>query len=63
MFGKNPHTWSIVAGTLPAGLTMAPATGKITGTPTTAGTANLTFAVTDALGVSLPKALSIEIQP
>ncbi|MGZ8442012.1 MAG: PQQ-dependent sugar dehydrogenase [Candidatus Binatia bacterium] len=62
-FGKNPHSWSLVAGTLPAGLTMAPATGKITGTPTTAGTANLTFAVTDALGVSLPKALSIEIQP
>jgi hypothetical protein len=63
MFGKNPHIWSIVAGTLPAGLTMAPATGKITGIPTTAGTANLTFAVTDGLGVSLPKALSIEIQP
>lgn len=63
MFGKNPHTWSLVAGTLPAGLTMAPATGRITGTPTAAGIANLTFQVSDGIGVAVQKALNIEIQP
>jgi hypothetical protein len=62
-FGKNPQTWSLAVGTLPAGLTMASATGKITGTPTAAGISNLTFQVTDALGISSQKSLSLEIQP
>jgi hypothetical protein len=38
---------SLVAGTLPAGLTFDPSTGKITGTPTAAGTANFTIQVVD----------------
>src|SRR5208283_3064957 len=35
--GAQPYTWSITAGSLPPGLTLAPSTGVISGTPTTAG--------------------------
>lgn len=47
--GIPPYTWSITNGTLPAGLTMT-AAGVISGTPTAtgAGTANLTFKMTDS---------------
>jgi hypothetical protein len=41
------YAWSVTAGSLPAGLTLAPATGVISGTPTTAGTSNFTIQLTD----------------
>ena len=47
--GAPPYTFSIV-GTLPAGLTLNPATGDISGTPTAAGTFQIE--VTDSLGNS-----------
>ena len=34
--GTSPLTWSITAGSLPAGLSLTPSTGVIAGTPTTA---------------------------
>src|ERR1700722_6341681 len=43
-----PYTWSITSGSLPAGLSLAPATGVISGTPTTAGISTFTIQVTDA---------------
>lgn len=46
--GLAPVTWSVIAGTLPTGLTLNPATGAITGTPTAAGTASITFQAADA---------------
>jgi hypothetical protein len=46
--GTTPYTWSITNGTLPVGLSLAAATGIISGTPTAVGTASLTFKVTDA---------------
>jgi sugar lactone lactonase YvrE len=45
--GASPYTWTLVAGLLPAGLTISGA--AITGTPTTAGTFNFTLEVSDAL--------------
>ncbi len=45
--GTPGYTWSITAGTLPAGLTLAATTGIISGTPTATGTSNFTATVTD----------------
>jgi hypothetical protein len=46
--GTTPYSWSITSGSLPAGLTLAAATGVISGTPTTAGTSSFTVKVTDS---------------
>ncbi len=46
--GTTPYTWSITAGSLPAGLSLNSSTGKISGTPTAAGTTSFTVTVTDA---------------
>src|SRR5882757_2970814 len=45
--GVSPYTWSLSAGTLPAGLTLA-AGGAISGTPTVAGSYPVTLVVTDS---------------
>ncbi|MFD4748740.1 putative Ig domain-containing protein [Streptomyces rubiginosohelvolus] len=46
--GTAPYTWK--AAGLPAGLSIAPATGTISGTPTTTGTSNVTVTATDSAG-------------
>ena len=45
--GQPPYTWSVVAGSLPAGLALAPSTGVLSGTPSAAGTANFTVQLSD----------------
>ena len=59
--GTTPYTWSITAGSLPAGLTLNPSTGVVSGTPTTAGTSNFTARVTDAQSKTATFATSITI--
>ena len=44
--GTPPYTFSIISGSLPAGLTMSPG-GTITGTPSAAGKSSFTVQVTD----------------
>ena len=63
--GVAPYTWSITAGTLPAGLTLDPSTGVISGTPSASGTADFTVTVTDfdSPPDSAAAALSITVQP
>jgi mono/diheme cytochrome c family protein len=46
--GTAPLTWSIIAGTLPAGLGLNPANGLLSGTPTAATNASFTIQVADA---------------
>jgi hypothetical protein len=46
--GTPSYTWSISAGNLPPGLTVAPATGVISGTPSSAGSSSFTAMVTDS---------------
>ncbi len=49
--GAWPYTYSVSAGALPAGLSLNPSTGVISGTPTKAASgpaANITFKVTDS---------------
>jgi hypothetical protein len=60
--GTPPYTWSIASGTLPAGLTLTPGTGVISGTPSTAGTSSFTVMVT-AGGQNVSQALSITVNP
>lgn len=61
--GTGTLTWSIVSGTLPAGLTLNAATGVISGTPTAGGTATFSVTVTDSASppVTITKNLSIEV--
>ena len=48
--GTRPLTWSIIAGSLPDGLSINADSGGITGTPTVAGTFNFTVQVSNAAG-------------
>ncbi len=50
--GKPGYTFSIAAGSLPAGLTLNPTTGVISGTPTATGNFSFTTKVVDANGIS-----------
>jgi hypothetical protein len=65
--GTKPYTWSISTGTLPAGLTLHPATGAITGKPTASGTDGFTVAVTDSestpVTVSAPESITVTALP
>ena len=54
-------SWSVVAGSLPPGLSLNSATGAITGTPTTIGTYSITFTVVSHGFTSVQKVLSITI--
>ncbi len=59
--GISPLTWSLAAGSLPAGLSLAPS-GTISGTPTTAVNADpLTFAVADGYVPAQRKSLSLAL--
>jgi parallel beta-helix repeat protein len=59
--GAQPYVWSIMAGTLPAGVTIT--NGVIGGTPTSAGKSSFTVKVTDSSSPPLAatQALSISI--
>jgi hypothetical protein len=59
--GTIPRTWALVGGTLPPGITLAPATGIISGTPTAAGNYDLIFEVTDMDLKSTTQTLSIVV--
>lgn len=61
--GLAPYAWSISGGSLPAGLSLDPASGHLSGIPTTAGTANFTARVVDATGTAASRAFSLMVQP
>ena len=46
--GTPPYHWTITSGTLPPGLSLTPATGVISGTPTTTGSYPITVQVADS---------------
>ena len=58
--GSTPYVWSLVSGSLPAGLSLSPG-GLIVGTPTATGTSDFTVKVTDAETTSAQKALAITV--
>ena len=59
--GNAPYTWSITSGSLPAGLTLAPSSGAISGTPSSAGNFTFTVQVVDSASVTVNKAFSIAV--
>jgi hypothetical protein len=59
--GTAPYTWTITAGSLPAGLSLNAATGAIAGTPTSSGPSNFTVQVTDNSSVKASKAFTLNI--
>lgn len=60
--GTGTLTWSVASGSaLPAGLSLNPASGAISGSPTAAGTANVNFQVADAVGATATRQLMIAI--
>ncbi|MGO9921062.1 MAG: IPT/TIG domain-containing protein, partial [Isosphaeraceae bacterium] len=46
--GATPYSWSLSSGSLPAGLSLNPTTGTISGTPTATATSSFTIKVTDS---------------
>jgi titin len=58
--GSGSDNWT-VTGTLPAGLSLNPATGEITGTPSSTGTDPFTLAVSDLYGGTATQAETITI--
>ncbi|MCC4602243.1 autotransporter domain-containing protein, partial [Xanthomonas melonis] len=46
--GTAPYSYALSAGALPAGITLDPASGGLSGTPTVAGTFNFTLTVSDS---------------
>ena len=52
-------TYSVYSGALPAGLTLNPLTGAITGTPSTTGTYNFTIRATNVAGFADTQTLTI----
>ena len=65
--GTAPYTWSIAGGSLPPGLTLNPASGAISGTPTATGVFSFTAQVSDASNpvppVTAPCAITITALP
>ncbi|HEU0304208.1 MAG TPA: Ig domain-containing protein [Gaiellaceae bacterium] len=61
--GIPPYRWSLVTGQLPPGLSLQVSPGRISGTPTTAGTFVFTVRVTDEGGQQATQQFSITISP
>lgn len=59
--GTDPLTWSITSGDLPPGITLNTSNGLISGTPSTAGTYNITIRVTDATGQFVEANLTLSV--
>ncbi|RLP96096.1 hypothetical protein EAD89_00270 [Micromonospora sp. BL4] len=61
--GTAPFTWSVSAGSLPAGLTLDPVTGLLSGVPTTAGSSSFTVQVSDSFNQSATRPVEMVVDP
>lgn len=58
--GVAPYSFALSAGTLPAGLTLT-SSGTLAGTPTEAGTFNVSVTATDTYGQAVTRAYALEV--
>lgn len=58
--GTAPYTWSLISGSLPAGLSLSTA-GAISGTPAASGTSTFTIRVADSASATASQAFSLTI--
>ena len=61
--GATPYTWSISAGSLPAGVSLNASTGTIAGTSAAIGTTSLTVQVSDANASTATRTLNFTTLP
>ncbi len=61
--GTGTYTYSVTGGSLPAGLTLNPTTGAITGTPTGSGTSTFTVTLSDTDGGTATKTFALIVNP
>ncbi len=59
--GTGPYVWSVSIGSLPAGLSLNPSTGAVTGMPTATGTNAFTLKVVDSYGLQATQSESMTI--
>ncbi|ATN37805.1 hypothetical protein ACO34A_29015 (plasmid) [Rhizobium sp. ACO-34A] len=59
--GTAPYSYAVTVGALPAGLSLDPSSGAISGTPTAMETASFTITATDANGASGAAAYVIDV--
>jgi hypothetical protein len=59
--GTPPYSWSVTGGALPAGLSLQPATGTLSGTPTVTGTFDFTVTVTDSNSATANEQFSVSV--
>jgi uncharacterized repeat protein (TIGR02543 family) len=59
--GIGTFSYTVSAGTMPAGVSLDPATGQISGTPTTAGTYTFTVRAADSNGVFKEVVVTIKV--
>jgi subtilisin family serine protease len=57
---KRTGSWSVTAGTLPAGLQLNTVTGVVSGTPVTSGPVSFTISFTDIWGTTISREFTIE---
>lgn len=58
---NSPTSWSLVSGTLPAGLTLSTTTGLLSGTTTTAGTSTFVIGATNSSGTTDTPTLNVSV--
>ena len=59
--GTKPYSWSITSGALPASLALNPASGTISGMPSTAGNSSFTVKVNDSGSQSAQQPMAISV--
>jgi serine/threonine protein kinase len=61
--GSPPASWSVAAGSLPAGLELDGASGTLRGTPARAGSYQFTLQVRDLAQATVTRAFTLEVRP